>query len=49
MIEERTPDGIGQHEPGAKLDAGKDRLGLVLGGFSNALQSVGQIRHITES
>lgn len=40
---ERTPDGIKQHEPGAKLDAGKNRLGLVLGGFSNALKAVGEV------
>lgn len=40
---ERTPDGIDQHELGAKLDAGKNRLGLVLGGFSNALKAVGEV------
>jgi len=40
---ERTPDGIEQHAPGAKLDAGKNRLGLVLGGFSNALKAVGEV------
>lgn len=40
---ETAPDGINQHEPGAKLDAGKNRLGLVLGGFSRALQAVGQV------
>ena len=32
-----------QHEPGAKLDQGKNRLGLVLGGFSLALQEVGKV------
>lgn len=40
---EETPDGLGQHEPGAKLDAGKNRLGLVLGDFANALWSVGEV------
>jgi len=34
---------IHQHESGAKLDADKNRLGLVLGGFANALQQVGEI------
>ncbi len=32
-----------QHQPGAKLDHGKPRLGLVLGGFSRALQAVGAV------
>ena len=32
-----------QHAPGAKLDAGKVRLGLVLGGFANALVEVGKV------
>ena len=40
---ETTPDGLGQHEPGAKLDAGKNRLGLVLLGFSRALVEVGKV------
>lgn len=31
------------HEPGAKLDAGKNRLGLVLGGFPRALEAVGEV------
>lgn len=34
---------MNQHEPGAKLDAGKNRLGLVLGGFASALQEVGKV------
>jgi len=38
---DRAP--IEQHEPGAKLDRGKNRLGLVLGGFSRALQQVGKV------
>lgn len=40
---ERDPLGKSQHETGAKLDAGKNRLGLVLGGFSRALQAVGEV------
>jgi hypothetical protein len=34
---------VEQHQPGAKLDQGKNRLGLVLGGFSKALQAVGEV------
>jgi hypothetical protein len=30
-------------EPGVKLDQGKNRLGLVLGGFPRALRAVGEI------
>ena len=37
------PNGIDQHAAGAKLDAGKPRLGLVLGGFSKALFAVGEV------
>lgn len=37
------PNGKDQHESGAKLDAGKNRLGLVLGDFSLALQQVGSV------
>lgn len=40
---EHDPHGKQPHEPGAKLDAGKNRLGLVLGGFSLALQEVGKV------
>lgn len=40
---ETTPDGIAQHVPGAKLDAGKVRAGLVIGGFSMALWEVCRI------
>ena len=42
-MSESDPNGISQHESGAKLDAGKNRLGLVLGGFSNALMAVGDV------
>lgn len=37
---ERDPHGIDAHTPGAKLDAGKPRPALVLGGFARALQAV---------
>lgn len=40
---ESTPDGKSQHVPGAKLDAGKVRPGLVLGGFARALLEVSKI------
>ena len=41
--EESDPDGLDPHAPGAKLDAGKNRLGLVLGGFARALEEVGKV------
>ena len=37
------PNGIYQHAPGAKLDNGKPRHGLVLGAFSNALTEVAKV------
>lgn len=40
---EKDPNGVDQHAAGAKLDAGKNRLGLVLGGFSKALWAVGEV------
>lgn len=40
---ERDPNGLQANQPGAKLDAGKPRLGLVLMGFSNALRLVGEV------
>jgi len=40
---EQDPNGINQHVEGAKLDAGKPRLGLVLGDFGNALLAVGEV------
>ena len=42
-ISEIDPHGKDPHEPGAKLDAGKNRLGLVLHGFARALWAVGEI------
>ena len=40
---ERDPSGKGAHEAGAKLDDGKNRLGLVLLSFSRALGEVGNV------
>lgn len=40
---ELDPTGKDPHTPGAKLDAGKNRLGLVLGDFALALEQVGRV------
>lgn len=40
---ESDPNGLSPHEAGAKLDAGKNRLGLVLSGFARALEEVGKV------
>ena len=40
---EQDPGGRDPHQSGAKLDAGKNRLGLVLGDFAKALEQVGQV------
>jgi hypothetical protein len=40
---ETDPTGKGQHEPGAKVDAGKVRPALVLGGFARALLAVSAV------
>lgn len=40
---ERDPTGRHANEAGAKLDAGKNRLSLVLDGFALALQEVGRV------
>ena len=37
------PNGIDQHAPGAKLDNGKPRHGLVLGAFAGALTEVAKV------
>lgn len=42
-MKESDPTGRDQHEPGAKLDAGKNRMGLVLGDFSRALAEVSKV------
>jgi hypothetical protein len=43
MSTELDPTGRGPHQPGAKLDAGKVRAGLVLGGFARALWQVARV------
>ena len=43
MSNEKDPNGLDQHQPGAKLDDGKNRLGLVLSGFARALLEVGKV------
>lgn len=40
---EKDPHGTPPHQPGAKLDAGKTRAGLVLGGFARALLEVSAV------
>ena len=42
-MSERDPNGTDPHSPGAKLDAGKNRVGLVIGGFARALCAVGEV------
>lgn len=37
------PNGLSQHQPGAKLDKGKLRQALVIDGFANALKAVGEV------
>jgi hypothetical protein len=39
---ETDPNGLAQHAPGAKLDAGKNRLSMVLFAFSRAIEAVGR-------
>lgn len=40
---EHDPNGLDPHAPGAKLDAGKTRVELVLGGFARALMAVAEV------
>lgn len=40
---EKDPHGKNQHEAGAKLDAGKNRMALMLSGFANALTAIGEV------
>ena len=42
-MSESDPTGKAASDPGAKLDAGKNRLGLMMGGFPRALEAVGQV------
>lgn len=43
LRQESDPNNLDPHEPGAKLDEGKNRLGLVLGDFARALEQVGHV------
>jgi hypothetical protein len=40
---QKDPNGLDAHEPGAKLDAGKVRCGLVISGFAGALYQVSRV------
>lgn len=40
---EHDPTGRAPTEPGAKLDAGKNRIGLMVTGFADALTAVAQV------
>ena len=40
---EADPHSLDPHQPGAKLDAGKVRMGLVMQGFTRALFEVGRV------
>lgn len=42
-MSEKDPHGRGQHEPGAKLDAGKLRPWLCISGFPLALKAVAEV------
>lgn len=39
----KDPNGVAQHEPGAKLDAGKIDMGLLYEGFPRALMAVADV------
>lgn len=43
MTIEKDPSGRDAHSPGAKLDSGKVRPALVLGGFARALWAVSEV------
>ncbi len=40
---ETDPNGKDQHQPGSKLDSGKNRLGLVHSDFSLAMEQIGRV------
>lgn len=42
-MNDHDPNGIDQHAPGAKLDGGKCRPALVIGGFPRALTAVAEV------
>lgn len=43
MAKEVDPNGIGQHEAGAKLDSGKVDMALIFDGMPRALIAVGEV------
>lgn len=43
VLNQADPNGRDQHQPGAKLDAGKTRPDLVLNGFPRALLAVAEV------
>lgn len=43
MNGEQDPNGIDAHTPGAKLDAGKPRVGMVLSAFARAISHVSYV------
>lgn len=43
LDQEADPNGIDQHAPGAKLDAGKDMAAQILGQFPLALEAVAEV------
>ena len=43
MTTEKDPNGLDPHKPGAKLDAGKPRVGLMFKGFARALLRVAEV------
>lgn len=42
-IQEADPHGIDQHQPGAKVDAGKVRMHLITGGMARAITEVAKV------
>lgn len=42
-ITESDPNGVKPNEPGAKLDAGKNMVASILGGFPRALEAVSEV------
>jgi len=43
MAKQEDPDGIDQHQAGAKLDSHKPKVDLMLSGFSRALLAVAEV------
>ena len=43
MKTQSDPNNLNQHQPGAKLDAGKTRTGLMVSGFHNSLSRVAEV------